>query len=197
MSKITCAICIAALLILLCAPARAAEEPAFQVSGVSAQPGETVQITISLVNNPGIASAKLDLSFPEELTLESVAYGGELGGMTMDPQSLTSPVSLNWISPLAELSADVVYATLTFAVSKEAAAGRYPVTVSYDPNNVFNMAEENVAFAVIEGGVTIPAAQEQESTGDNPDHGDPLLWVALALPVGVLGTWMLVKRKKK
>lgn len=197
MGKITCAICIAALLILLCAPVRATEEPAFQVSAVTAQPGETVQLTISLNHNPGIASAKLEVRFPEELTLESVAYGTDLGGMTMDPQSLSSPVSLNWISPLAELSGDVVYATLTFAVSEDAAAGEYPVTVSYDADNVFNMAEENVAFAIIQGGVTIPQPQTQTSTGDNPDHGDPLLWVALALPVAALGTTVLVKRRKK
>lgn len=198
-------------LVLWAVPVWAAEEPAFVVETVTAQPGDTVDVVIRLQNNPGIVSAKLMVSYDEGLTLTSVAYGDALGGMTMDPLSLSSPVTLNWISAFAEMTEDAVYATLTFTVVEDASAGTYGVCVTYDENDVYNIAEENVYFAVENGGITVTGAQSgpaqtepsisdptasAQSDTTNPDHGDGILWGALALSAAALAGVLLLRKRK-
>lgn len=201
---------IVALGLLMAMPVWAVEEPAFAVDTVTAQPGETVDVTIRLENNPGLASAKLMVSFDEYLTLTEVVYGQDLGGMTMAPPVLTSPVTLNWISAFEELGENGVYATLTFTLAENAPAGVHEITLTYDENDVYNILEENVAFAVINGGIKVEggAAQTEPShsvptqpssvPGDptNPDHGDGIWIGALALAAAALGGVLFLRKKK-
>lgn len=51
-------------------PVMAEGVPTFAVSSATANPGDTVDVTINIENNPGIASAAMDVSFPDELTLK-------------------------------------------------------------------------------------------------------------------------------
>ena len=131
-------------------------EPTFTVSSGQAKPGESVQITIRLDNNPGIASAKLKVQFDSALTLGKVTYNPALGGMSMQPQTLTAPVTLNWFNGAENTDGDMIYATLDFTVAQNASSGFHPVSVTYDPNDVYNIGEQNIAFQVSNGGVLVP-----------------------------------------
>ena len=160
MKKTLTIIAIFALVAALSAGIFAAETPKFVISTITADPGATVSVTISIVNNPGIASARLIVKFDDALTLESITYGSNLGGMTQQPQKLASPVILNWISALAELKTDEIYATLVFRVSGDAAGGNHPITVTYDENDVYNIHEDNVYFEVVNGDVYVDRPSE-------------------------------------
>lgn len=186
-------------LLLWIGPVNAAEVPTISVETVTAQAGATVDVAIRLEQNPGISSAKLKITYDPVLTLVAVAYGESLGGMTMMPESLGSPVTLNWLNFLGELTEDAVYATLTFTVAAEAPAGSYSIGVSYDANDVYNGATENVSFAVTNGGVTVTAAASAETLPDgeeNPNHGDGLFWAAPALAAAGIGLAALYRRRK-
>uniref|UniRef100_UPI003A938A60 cohesin domain-containing protein n=1 Tax=Gemmiger sp. TaxID=2049027 RepID=UPI003A938A60 len=118
-------------------PVMAEGVPTFAASSTSANPGDTVEITISIENNPGITSAAMDVSFPDELTLTSVSlkrdvYTGQFNG----PQSLpvTKKVRLNWANGLADNSTSGLFATLNFSVSESAGEGTYPISITYDPD---------------------------------------------------------------
>ena len=141
------------------------DEPAFVVSSATVNAGETVDITIRIVNNPGIASAKLEVTFDDTLALNSVAFNEDMGGMYVQPGALTAPVTLNWLDFAEDFNGDAVFATLNFTVAGDAAAGVYSIDVSYEAENVYNIAEDNVFFHVSNGGVTVaaePAAQQPE-----------------------------------
>ena len=127
------------------------------ISSHEALAGETIQVTVSLENNPGLASAILNVSFDTSiLTLQSVEYNTAMGGQTVYPQNMNSPVTLYWVSPFADMSEDCVFATLTFKVSENAKEGdNTKVNISYDADNVYNLAEENVALNVKPGTVTV------------------------------------------
>ncbi|MBO5042589.1 MAG: Ig-like domain-containing protein [Clostridia bacterium] len=127
------------------------------ISSHEALPGETVKVTVSLENNPGIASAILNVSFDQSLlTLLSVEYNTAMGGQTVPPQSMNSSVTLYWVSPFADMSEDCVFATLTFKVSENAKAGdSTKLNITYEPDNVYNLAEENVALNITPGEVTV------------------------------------------
>ena len=131
-------------------------EPTFVVSKATASAGETVQLTVSLKNNPGIGSIVLKAIFDESaLTLTGVTYNTAIGGQTVPPQSLNSPVNLYWISPFADAEGDFVLATLTFTVNADASAGDYAVTLSYNPDDIYDLSETNLPFEIAAGKVTV------------------------------------------
>lgn len=127
------------------------------ISSHEALAGETIQVTVSLENNPGLASAILNVSFDTSiLTLQSVEYNTAMGGQTVPPQSMNSPVTLYWVSPFADMSEDCVFATLTFKVSENAKEGdNTKVNITYEADNVYNLAEENIALNVMPGTVAV------------------------------------------
>ncbi len=137
-------------------PVHAVEaEPTFVVDSVVTEAGETVDVTISVKNNPGIASIKLSVTYDDSLTLNSITYNSTIGGMSQQPQTKDSPVTLNWFNGSADSHGDWVFATLSFTVNDNATIGDYDVTVTYEADNVYNIAEENVTFAIENGKVEV------------------------------------------
>ena len=144
------------------------------VSSGEALPGETVEVTITLKNNPGIASLKLNVSYGNILTLTNVSYNTAIGGMLQQPQTMTSPVILNWFNGAADSTGDWTFATLTFVASKTAQAGDTAnITVTYNADDVYNIADRNVAFAVVNGTVEVadyvPGDINADGTVNNRD----------------------------
>lgn len=133
----------------------AAGEPAFVVSSANAAAGDTVEITISLKNNPGIASAKLKVEFDSDLILKTAAYGGEMGGTAQKPSKYESPVTLNWFNGTKNSEGDFDYAYLTFAVSEKAKQGEHKITLSYNPNDVFGIDEKSIDFKIENGKIVV------------------------------------------
>jgi hypothetical protein len=112
-------------------------------------------VTISVVNNPGIASIKLVAAYADELTLTDIAYNPVIGGMPQQPQTKNSPVILNWFNGVADSEGDWVFATLTFDVAASASAGEYGISITYEADNVYDITEANIAFEVLNGGIVV------------------------------------------
>ena len=133
-----------------------ADNPKIVVESKSAERGSDVDISISLENNPGIASLKLSVSFPEGITLKSASYNSEqLGGTATPVANYESPVILNWISPLSNVTGDIIFATLTFTADGAAALGDKSITVSYNQADVYDVFGEDVAFETESGKITV------------------------------------------
>ncbi len=132
------------------------ELPSFVVSKAKAVSGkEKVAVAVSVKNNPGIASIILSLTYDNTaIKLSEIEYNTDIGGQTVYPQELENPVTLYWINGLANTTGDWTFATLYFDVS-EAASGEYDIMLDYDANNVYNVAEENLNFEVINGKIVI------------------------------------------
>ena len=145
------------LLTLFGTAAFAANTPTFEIAAVNADPGETVDVTVSFKNNPGIASANLKVSYGDMLTLTKVTFNNAaIGGTATPPQNLGNPVTLSWVRPTeGDLTKDTVFATLTFKVADNASAGSTAnISLTYNPDDVYNTLENNITFAVQAGGVT-------------------------------------------
>jgi len=170
----TAVLCLIAAVFCWCtlsSVAFAAETPTFVVEEKTAQAGDDVEITIYVKNNPGIASIKLKTVYDEEtLSLNQVVYNDSIGGMSQQPQTFASPVTLNWFNGSANSEGDWVFATLTFAVSENAVNGNYPITISYEPDNVYDITETNLNFMVDDGGIIV---SEQTLPPDNPSPDEP------------------------
>lgn len=133
--------------------------PQIIVSSKKSLAGKTVDVTVALKNNPGIASAKLQLDFDSSvLTLVDVTDAGKLGIQCHKPE-YTSPYVLSWMNDTAttDFDYDGTIATLRFEVSDGAELGDYNIDLSYDYDNydIWNVAVEKVKFAVIDGKITV------------------------------------------
>ena len=126
------------------------------IGNVSAKAGDEVEVKISLKDNPGISSMKLSVAFDEsKLTYVSSSINvEEMGGNAMLPQAESSPLILNWVSPTKDFNGDCEFATIKFKVAKNA-SGTSDIKVTYNEDDIYNLAEENVKFEVENGAVEI------------------------------------------
>jgi len=141
--------------------------PQIVIDSKTAFAGDFVGVNIALKNNPGIASMKLKVTYGADLLLKEIVYNDALGGMSQQPQKMDSPVVLNWFNGIANTEGDLVYATLKFQISEDAEAGSSTkISVTYDPEDVYNLAETNVAFGIVEGTVEVSAYIPGDINGD-------------------------------
>ncbi|MBQ5399232.1 MAG: hypothetical protein IIU14_07335 [Ruminococcus sp.] len=157
-------------LILASMPVYAEQDARIVVSSGEVKPGETVDITVSLKNNPGLISATLKVAFDSEaLELTDVRDAGVLGFHTHKPE-LVSPYTLAWVNDtaLTDYTANGEIVTLTFKATQTAREGEaYPVTVSYDYDNfdIYDKDLNPVEFKVENGVISVvkPAEPETEA----------------------------------
>ena len=136
----------------------AANEPAFVASNVTGAPGDTVQVTVSVANNPGIVSAKVKVGYDESvLKLESAAAGESDYTTAYFGPTTKNPFSVTWEDFLAteDITTNGVVATLTFTILDTAAAGKSDITLAYNPDDVCDVNMDNVTFATVAGSVTV------------------------------------------
>lgn len=134
--------------------------PQIVVSNTIGFVGKQVDVTISLRNNPGVASMMLTVGYnPDVLTLTSVNDKGNLGSAVHSDNLLACPYTLTWANDLAmenyTFNGEIV--VLSFLVKEDAALGETPITIYYDYDNfdIFNVDGEEVRFALVDGVVNV------------------------------------------
>ena len=145
--------------------ASAAATPRFVVSNAEVPHGGTVSVTVSIENNPGISAFRLKAGYDSSVMSLRSAEGGTLtkgDAVSSDVfvgSTAKNPLSFSWLDGMnGDYTYNGTVLTLTFDVSSDAAAGSYPVTLSYDPEDVFNSEYDNVTFAAAAGTVRVTHA---------------------------------------
>ncbi len=168
------------ILILTIVPAfqvAAANEPTFVVGNAKGEAGDTVKITISTKNNPGIIFLSLEIGYDSNALKLLNHTEGDFTGVTYGPKT-KNPFIVTWGDPLKPNNdTDGVIATLEFEVLDTAPNGKSEVTITYDPDNVFESNElgkdglKNVHFKAQNGYVDIknpnpkkPSSSQQSSS---------------------------------
>ena len=133
--------------------------PVFTVGTVEADPGDTIDVTVTLAANSGLAGTILQIAYDTTaLTMTGADRGMVFSGDYLFSNDLTvSPCTLIWYDALSTSSRTEtgVLCTLHFTVSQDAAAGEYPITVTYEANSTFDIDMNNVVCVVENGGVTV------------------------------------------
>lgn len=131
--------------------------PTLVVESKSAASGSSVEISISVVNNPGIAGAKICVEFSDKLTLVEAVSGETFSALDYTaPESLKSSCFFNWDSLDAEVTDDGVLLTLTFDVSENAEPNEaLNIDLTYRFGDIYNSNLDSLEFNVTNGCVTI------------------------------------------
>jgi len=134
-------------------------DPQIIVSSVTANRGKQVKVSISLKNNPGIASATLRVKYNSDaMTLIGVEDAGNLG-TTVHSDQFTNPYVLNWVNDT--ITENITYngeiVTLTFLIADDATFGAYAVNVYYDYANydIYNVDAQKVKLYSVDGTVNV------------------------------------------
>ena len=131
------------------------------VESVSAAPGSTVQVAVSIKDNPGILGARLTFAFDDGLTLVGAENGEAFSMLTMtkpETNRLTSPCQFAWDGQeLADADIrDGVILTLTFEVSEAAVSGKkLGIRVSYKASDIVDGSLNRVALNTADGEITV------------------------------------------
>ena len=158
------AICLSVLLICAAMPfafATAAEEATLVVSGATGKAGDTIDVVISLKNNPGLVSAALKLGYDSSvLELVKKPVAGESYPASSFSFSKTldvNPYSINFCNAVADEDYTAEeFVTLTFKIKDDAVAGTYALTVACDyEGDWYNLNWDVIEFAEEIGSITV------------------------------------------
>ncbi len=170
--KSTLAILLTAVMLLSVVPfgVSAAEtgKLTFTVSNKNAVPGETVDVDIVMSNNPGIASISLNVGYDSDiLTVENITFNSDMGGTTQTSQLTKNPAKIIWISSTSNYNGDATVATITFRVNADITDNvATNVELTYDPDDIYNIAEDNIECDIVNGVVNVVAAVPGDINGD-------------------------------
>ncbi len=153
------------------APVIPVTTPQIVVSNVKANLGKSVDVTVSLKNNPGVIAVKFSISYDSaKMTLTGVSNGTIFENSTfMAGKTLSAvPYTVYWEDALAEenYDADGVLVTYTFEIKDDAETGITPITLQMDNGSTFNYDMGEVAFNVVNGGVEITDRTPGDPNGD-------------------------------
>ncbi|MBQ8208651.1 MAG: peptidoglycan DD-metalloendopeptidase family protein [Clostridia bacterium] len=135
--------------------------PAITVASVSGRAGNTVDVTISIKNNPGIISMLLDVTYDSKyLTLTEIKNGDILNGATHDVTLLNAnPYTLSWADDTAQdnNTSNGMIVTFKFKIAENAPVGSLPITVTYDNGNaaIYDKDMQLVDFDIVNGAVEV------------------------------------------
>lgn len=138
-------------------------KPSIVASSVATKAGDTVDVTITMSNNPGLVSANLYVNYDADvLTLKEVKDGGLLTGVTHSDNYKTSPYGLCWVNDTApeNFTVNGILATLTFEVSEEAVTGTTTISLEQD---ILNFDMDNVVFDLVSGNIQIEGKHIHET----------------------------------
>ncbi len=170
MKKLFSLFLVTALLLLalptVCVSAKKA--PTIVVNSVNADAGETIKITISVENNPGIICLQLNVGYDSNALKFEGAKEADFKNLTFGPTT-KNPFIVTWSDPLAAKNntTNGVFATLEFTVLDTAIEGKSEIALSYEEDNVFDIGLENVTFNVQNGYVDIKNKNPDKQPSDS------------------------------
>lgn len=139
----------------------AANQPTIVLTDASIDGGteELAEIQVLLKENPGIASIKLTIRYDEKVfELVSASFSSE--AMTYQAQTIVNTelpgtVILNYLLIDGEMNLNGVLATIMLKLTPGAANGVYAMQLTFDQDDLYNQAYENVEFAKQEGKINV------------------------------------------
>ena len=123
--------------------------PTFVIPNVTARRGETVELKVSVKNNPGFSSAIIGIDYDtSRLILMGVSPAEGIGGQ------FNYRTSAAWIDS-SDFTADGDFIILTFVVKEDAEEGNAFVALIFEEGDISNYCEEDVNFAVDSKGINV------------------------------------------
>ena len=156
--RITSSLLLIIFLLGLCTVVYALPKPTITASEETTLAGEDVNVSIVISNNPGLVNLLMSVEYDiSVLTLTNVTDGGIICKPNNAPTYTANPYKLAWeddTSP-TDYTGNGLLTTLTFHVSNSAAPGTYPITLSINDGDAYNVDIDDVSFSLVNGSITV------------------------------------------
>ena len=142
-------------------------DPTITASNVSGRPGKTVDVKLTVKDNPGIAGALLSLNYEGPLSLQKITVGDAWNELTFTQPGdlIANPINLLWDGIEAD-STNGLILTLTFEIPAETEEAEYAVILNYLPGAIFDGNIEDVTFTINSGKVVVRNTSPGDLDGD-------------------------------
>ena len=152
-----------------------ADAPTFVVESTDAREGEEFTVAIRTQRNSGIVSMKLSVAYDTDV-LELIALEEQDFANVVFSPLPKNPFMVNWADAISpNNTTDGVVVLATFRVKEGAPLGKTEITLTYDPEDVYDENYDNVAFRVENGFVEIvdyiPGDVNADGRVNNKDLG--------------------------
>ena len=155
----------------------AEDKPTVRVSSVTGRAGETVDVTVELENNPGIAVIGFDVNYDTNaLALKAITAGNIFADTEVDGNLEKVPFTFNAYTGKANKTDSGILVTLQFEIKENCEEKTYPIEVT--AVEALNIDEEDVLFAVSSGAVTVRNVIPGDVNGDGKVARSDLLRLA-------------------
>ena len=145
--------------------------PTISVGAASGNPGDTVTVTLSIENNPGVCAMILTPTYDTAaLRLDGAKLSDDFDGM------LECVNKIVWIHSGGHSQNTGTFLTLTFTVLDSARAGDSKISLTYSNGDICNWDEKYVDFEIVSGKIEIlsdgtgtvasTASPDSETNGD-------------------------------
>jgi len=131
--------------------------PRISMTSANVKAGEEVELKINIENNPGITALRLVIGYDEDvLEMTGFSFGDALASMNKGKSEYYgSDYSFSMYSATADLTDCGTLAIVKFKVKDAAEIGEYPITVTYDFDDIFNLSGDSVNFDIENGMIII------------------------------------------
>lgn len=143
-------------------PAYAAS-PHVTISHAEAQPGDEINLTVSISGNPGITSVDFFVDYDTKQFELTAKQNGMLLGGTVNSQTLDkTPYYCGWINSLQTKNCvdDGVLITLSFKVKEEAVNGKHLISFTKDNITAYNADIKEINFEAVNGYVEVKGGKD-------------------------------------
>ena len=179
-------------------PVSAAGTPTLSISSGEVKAGESVTLTVSIEDNPGIAAAMVYIYFDTDVfTVDpdkdlaaagKFQSGGSMVANSVDEGTRDGVLAL-WFSA-KNVSTDGEFVKINLRAAKDAPNGSYAVKLEYSPNDTCNENAENVQLHCKSGKIELTGGAGEKSEKDDADapvSGSDRLSDSIVLRIGSYG----------
>jgi len=152
-------------LLLVPAASFAENTVSLKVGTVLSEPGEEIQIPVTIDHNSGLSSLKFKVKYDDQvLTLTNVTFPKRTGTYSSVPEPYTAEQTINFVSPLSSFSGTGTFATLSFSVKESAELNTLSeIEIEFDEDDIFDMDFNNVLLNASKGGVNLSNNSHENS----------------------------------
>ena len=130
------------------------KEPTLYIEDANVSKSDTtVTVRMHIIKNPGIAGAKITLSYDSALILTKAESGEAFSSLHFTkPGRLSNPCSFTWDSESEMATADGIILSLTFDIPDDAwRNSKYAVNCTYQSGDIYDEALNDISLDIVNG----------------------------------------------
>lgn len=127
----------------------------YEMPTVAAQPGDVVEIPVTVYCNSPVNGISLNLAADETLFYDSFAAGTAYAG---EPEWNAENLTYNWEGEADEVAADTALFTVSFIVPADAEIGVYPITFNAENCQTVNANGDVLTAEYVNGAIVVEGA---------------------------------------